>query len=108
MEKLIEEIKMCTDLFPWYWYSYGEKCYAFAIVEAFPEKDGDKYPDPGSELTMNDNGDWVGENGVKMIIESVITSIEHQNGDTICHFIAAAHAKLLGKDFITKKAKING
>lgn len=97
MEEIIKKMKNHTDLWPWYWLSYGEKCYAFATVEAFPAREQDPFPEPGTEL-IPDNGSensWVGENGVKMIINSWIANIEAQNGDTICSFIAAAHAKLI-------------
>ena len=91
------EIRQYTDLWPWYWLSYGEKCYAFATVEAFPENDADEFPKPGSELVADpDNGRlWIGENGTRMIVESHVAEIERQNGDTICKFIAMAHAKLV-------------
>jgi len=97
MEKIIKNMINHTDLNPWYWISYGEKCYAFATVEAFPLREKDPYPKPGSQLVPDNgaDGEWVGENGVSMIIESEIANIEAQNGDTICSFIAAAHAKLL-------------
>ena len=101
LEELTEKIKNETDLWPWYWYAYGEKCYGFSTVEAYPAKEENPFPDPGSQLTMNDNGKWIGENGVEMIIESEIANIEQQNGDTICSFIAGAHAHLIGKDLLT-------
>jgi hypothetical protein len=92
MKKYIEEMKRHTNLWPWYWLSYGEKCYAFAVVEAYQANEIDPLPRPGTELEMDEDGDWRGENGTRMIIESEISKIEQQNGDTICSFIAAAHA----------------
>jgi len=106
MDKLIEAMKNHTDLNPWYWISYGEKCYAFAVVEAITEKEGNKIPKPGTELQPDEEDVkiWIGENGTRMIIESEIASVEQQNGDTICQFIAAAHAHFLG-DIITELLK---
>jgi len=99
MEKFIEAMCNQTDLLPWYWYSYGEKCYAFATVEAFPVNEGDEYPKPGTQLQPHetDSNLWIGENGVSMFIESEIANIESQNGDTICSFIAMAHAQLMAE-----------
>jgi len=107
MEKHIKEMCNHTDLYPWYWLSYGEKCYAFAVVEAFPAKNDSEYPQPGSELrpAVLDQENpklWVGENGVNMIIETWISNIEQQNGDTVCSFIASAHALLLADHLPTK------
>ena len=101
MKKYIEEMKNHTDLNPWYWISYGNGEYAFAVVEAITLNENDPIPPPGSELIMEDDGDWCGENGSKMIIESNISSIERQNGDAICRFIAAAHAHFLKDELST-------
>jgi len=92
--RAIEAVRNHTDLWPWYWLSYGEKCYAFACVEAFPVNESDPYPLPGTEL-IADGDDWVGENGTKMLTGDTIAQIERQNGDTICQFIALAHARLV-------------
>lgn len=86
-----------TDLFPWYWLSYGEKCYAFSTVEAFPLKENDEYPEPGTELVFSGyetsgNCIWKGVNDVEMMINKTIADIEEQCGDVICKFIAEAHA----------------
>jgi len=85
-----------TDLYPWYWYSYGEKCYAFAVAEAYPTKEGDIAPKPGTKLIFENDG-WRGENGTEMTIVQDIANVEKQNGDDICKFIAEAHANLLGE-----------
>ena len=99
MEKHIEEMEKYTDLVPWYWRVVGEKCYAFDVVEAFPVRESDPIPEPGSQLELGESDSdkiiWVGENGTHMIIEGYIAGIDRQNGDTICCFIAAAHAHLL-------------
>jgi len=99
MKKHIQEMENNTDLWPWYWRAVGEKCYAFDVVEAFPMCESDPVPKPGSKLELseddNDGIVWVGENGTNMIINGYIAGIEQQNGDTICSFIAAAHAHLL-------------
>ena len=95
--EIIDKMKKHTDGWPWYWLSYGEKCYAFATVEAYPKKEGDPYPKPGSELISHNEKPniWIGENKTEMIIESDISNIESQNGDVICQFIAKAHAYLI-------------
>lgn len=100
MNKIIEDIKRHTDLWPWYWLSYGEKEYAFATVEAYPANTNDPYPEPGTELTMNDDLKWFGENGTEMTIEQDIANIEQQNGDVICEFIAKAHSYFIGKEVL--------
>jgi len=100
MQEVIKDLQSHTDLWPWYWLSYGEKCYAFATVEAFPLNETDPFPEPGSQLISeydenNKTFRWVGENGVTMCINNHIATIERQNGDTICKFIAIAHAYFL-------------
>ena len=94
MDKQIEDMKKYTDLIPWYWIAYGEKCYAFAVVEAFQINEDDPLPDPGSMLELGDDG-WIGKNGTRMMINAYISDIESQNGGAICAFIAAAHAHFL-------------
>ncbi len=102
LEEAIEGILQHTDLHPWYWLSYGEKCYAFATVEAFPLNEDDPIPEPGSELVADHESKnlWIGENGTKMLIESQIASRETQNGDVICKFIALAHSGLVWPQFL--------
>ena len=99
LSKSIEKMKSETDEFPWYWLSYGEKCYAFATVAAVPVDDGATIPTPGTELLPHPEEEqvWIGENGTAMIVESNIANIERQNGDTICEFIAIAHSELMSK-----------
>lgn len=99
MDKIIQDMVNHTNLNPWYWIAYGEKCYAFAVVEAITENEGDELPRPGSQLQLHEVNPklWVGENGVNMLIELEISNIESQNGDTICSFIAEAHAMLLSE-----------
>jgi len=87
-----------TDLFPWYWISYGEKCYAFEVVEAFPANENDRYPKPGTQLYYNDECKVQDEDGVEMMVNKSITTIEEQCGDVVCKFIAEAHTYLLGKE----------
>ena len=102
MGRHIEAMKNHTDLWPWYWLSYGEKCYAFAVVEAYQAKEEDPLPPPGSELILHEDkeGVWVGKNGTEMIINAEIASIEEQSGDTVCRFIAAAHAHFMGREHV--------
>lgn len=101
MEDQIQEMVNHTDLWPWYWIAYGEKCYAFAVVEAYQKNEGNPMPKPGSQLEMNEDGNWCGENGIEMIIEGEIANIESQNGDSICSFIAGAHAHFLKEHLAT-------
>lgn len=103
MEKHIAELLNHTDLYPWYWIAYGEKSYGFAVVEAYPLKDGQPYPTPGSKLELHHDDPklWVGDNGIEMVIDSFISDIERQNGDSICSFIAKAHATHMG-EFLPK------
>ncbi len=100
LQTAIDDVDRCTDGWPWYWLSYGEKCYAFAVVSAFPEEDGDPIPRPGSRLDPHPTEEqtWVGINGTSMLIDQQIASIEQQNGDAICRFIAMAHAELVKPD----------
>ena len=98
-KEMIEEMKCHTDLYPWYWYSYGDGEYAFSVVEAWPVDENVDYPEPGTELEMDKNGNWCGRDGQVMFIEREISNQEHQNGDTICKFIAMAHAHFM-KDSI--------
>jgi hypothetical protein len=104
IEKQIEDMKKFTDLNPWYWRSVGEKCYAFDVVEAITLHEFDSYPEPGSQLFLDEDEQgnliWIGENGTHMLIVSYIACVEEQNGNTICNFIAKAHAKLIGKEFL--------
>ena len=95
MEQIIDDMKNYTDGWPWYWFSYGQGEYMFATVEAYPEKDGDPFPEPGSQLTFDDESRLVDSNGTVMVVESNIAVVERQNGDTICEFIAKAHAALV-------------
>lgn len=96
----VESVRGQTDMNGWYWISYGEKCYAFATVEAITLNEGDSLPCPGSQLMpcLDLDGVWVGENRTEMLIESWIAIIEQQNGDAICSFIAEAHAALVMLD----------
>lgn len=99
MQKHIDAMVSYTDLNPWYWLAYGEKCYAFAVVAAYQVDEKDPAPKYGTELKPHESKDriWIGENGTEMMIDEWIAEIEQQNGDTICGFIAAAHAYFLGE-----------
>jgi len=102
IEKLVSDMKNYTDCNPWYWVSYGEKCYGFGVVEAYPYEESEAYPAPGTQLIYNDDGNWEGDNGVEMTVNSWIATFESQNGDIVSHFIAAAHAHHMG-DVLTAK-----
>jgi hypothetical protein len=88
------EMQNHTDGHNWYWLSYGEKCYAFAVVAAFPFDEDVPYPPAGSYLTPHDEKErlWVAEDGTEMMVDENIAAIERQNGDVICKFIAQAYA----------------
>jgi len=98
LREAIERVKNRTDGWPWYWLSYGEKCYAFAVVEAFPVDEGDDAPHGGTRLTPHEDDAhlWVGENGTLMLMGENMASIEEQYGDAVCAFIAQAHTALCG------------
>lgn len=86
-----------TDMWPWYWIAYGEKCYAFATVSAFPVDESKAFPTPGTRLDPHETNRewWIGENGTEMIIDATIATQENQQGDTICEFIAMSHAEIM-------------
>jgi hypothetical protein len=101
MRRLVEDMNSYTDCMPWYWIAYGDKCYAFAVVEAIQMNEDDPLPTPGTKLEMHPELDkqWIGENGTLMFINSFIADIEDQNGGTVCHFIAASHAHFMKDSF---------
>lgn len=88
-----------TDGWNWYWLSYGEKCYAFAVVTAFPFDDDAPSPPAGGRLELHQTKEnvWVAEDGTEMLVDDWIASIEQQNGDVICQFIAQAFADAQSK-----------
>jgi hypothetical protein len=94
LRRAFVEMENHTDGHSWYWLSYGEKCYAFAVAAAFPFNEQDEYPPAGTYLTPHETDEqlWVAENGVEMMTDESIASIERQNGDVICKFIAQAYA----------------
>ena len=96
LQKLWTELENRTDGWNWYWLSYGEKCYAFAVVTAFPleESDDEAMPPAGTVLVpdMDQERVYVGVNGTKMLIDDWLVNVERQNGDAICKFIAGAFA----------------
>ena len=96
----VDNLRAVTEGWPWYWLSYGEKCYVFAVVEAHPADDDAPWPRPGSQLRVHQPEDrlFSGENGTPMIVEQQIATIEQQSGDAICRFIAEAHAALFKPD----------
>lgn len=87
---------LCRDTDGWNWYflSYGEKCYAFAVVTASPCDDDAQPPPAGTFLSPHPTKDrlWVADDGTEMVVDEQIASIERQDGDTICQFIAGAFA----------------
>lgn len=103
LERAWRELEQSTDGWDWYWLSYGEKCYAFATVTAFPLNEDECAPPAGTMLSQHpeDPQVWVGENGTEMLIDQWIANIEQQNGDVICSFIAQAFAD--AKEKFSKK-----
>lgn len=91
-----DNLRRHTDCWPWYWLSYGEKCYAFAVVSAIRAEKGDRWAQPGTELTETENG-FVGENGEEMIVMDWVLTCEMQAGDDICRFVALSHYQALKK-----------
>lgn len=91
--KAFAEMNDHVDGWNWYWLSYGEKCYAYAVVTAFPFKDGVPSPPAGSFLTPHETKDrmWVADDGTEMMVDQEIAAIEQQNGAVICEFIAKAY-----------------
>lgn len=90
-----------VDFDRWYWYSYGEKCYAFAVDCCIPEDDDvseERTPEAGSRLWFDENGKLVGENAagetIRMMLYEGIMTAERQNGDAICKFVAESHAAM--------------
>lgn len=97
MEKIIEKMVKHTDMNNWYWLSYGEKCYAFAVVSAFPVEGNKLHPKGGGELTPHfEKVDvWTTEDGIEMYVDEFIVEKESQNGNTICSFIAQAYTQIM-------------
>ena len=98
MDDIIQKMIQNTDMNPWYWLSYGEKCYAFAVASAHPVDDNIPCPKGGGELTPHFEKEhiWLTENNVEMYIDEFIVERESQNGSTICSFIAQTYTKLMG------------
>lgn len=90
IEARLADLESSQD-FPWYWISYGEKCYAYATVAAFPERDDDEDKlVPACELVPHQTKDrvWVASDGTPMLVEDEIASNERQSGRAVCGFIA--------------------
>jgi hypothetical protein len=88
------ELQTRSDGWNWYWLSYGEKCYAFACVTAFPLNEGASMPPAGTKLELHPTKDncYVAEDGTEMLVDEQVASVERQNGDIVCQFIAQAYA----------------
>lgn len=97
MNDIIQKMANHTDMNHWYWLSYGEKCYAFAVVSAFPNNEDKPYPKGGGRLEEHPEEEylWLSEDGTEMLIDDWIVTREEQNGDTICSFIAQAYTELM-------------
>jgi hypothetical protein len=99
-KKTYNNILNHTDLWNWYCISYGEKCYAFAVVSAYPVNDYDHYPKGGGWLESHPEKEnvWLSKDGVEMYIDEFIVTREEQNGDIICQFIAEAYTYIFKKE----------
>jgi hypothetical protein len=89
-KKLYSEVAHVGDGGPWAWLSYGEKCYAFAVVEAFHVDDdtpatGRLRPHPEKERTCVD------ASGRECMILNWICDREEQDGGKFCRFVAGMH-----------------
>ena len=94
-----DDLVSSTDGWPWYWVSCGEKCYCFGVVTAYPYSESEESPPAGTRLEMHPIKEnlWVGENNTAMLIDQWLVTIEEQNGDAICRFIAQAFADAQSK-----------
>lgn len=101
LAKALSDLQNLTDCFCWYWYSYGEKSYGFAVVSAITarQEDEDRAPANGSELRFNEDRDLIGTgtdgSEVPMVSIDSIATIECADGGPVCRFIAAAYAALV-------------
>ncbi len=80
---------------PWAWLSYGEKCYAYAVVTAtqderhhYEQVGGLLVSDGSSEFGMTD------ERGREVMVDENICESERQEGRANCQFIAHARTDL--------------
>lgn len=82
-----------SDGFNWYWLSYGEKCYAYAVVEAVPWDEDATEPPSGGMLKPHPDKDdaWLAEDGTEMMIMEYVVTCEQPRGGAVCEFIAAAY-----------------
>jgi hypothetical protein len=98
-DKIYQSILNHTDLWNWYWLSYGEKCYAFAVVSAYPVDSNIKSPDGGQELFPHSEKEnvWTTKDNIEMYVDEFIVTREEQNGDTICMFIAEVYTNIFQK-----------
>lgn len=100
--KAARELFRKSDFDRWYWYSYGEKCYAFAVDCCVPKDENvseERTPAGGSRLWFDGDGELVGKNDageiIPMMLYEGIMTAERQNGDAVCRFIAEAHEAMM-------------
>lgn len=97
IKKAVKDLITYTDNYPWYWYSYGEKCYAYAVVAAIAQNE-DEEPDAlkeaGDELNLV-SGKLFTQTGIEMCVMDHIANIESQQGYEFCKFLALAHTFLI-------------
>lgn len=97
MDDIIKKMAEHTDMNHWYWLSYGEKCYAFAVASAHPVDDNVVHSKGGGELVPDNEKKhvWLTEDGTEMYIDEFIVERESQDGNTVCSFIARAYTELM-------------
>jgi hypothetical protein len=90
LERLVAELDSDSDCQTWAWFSYGEKCYAYAVVQAVPLDEDDDTPVVGRlEPHPEDAMVWVDESGRKCITLEPVFNAEHQNGGIECEVAVA-------------------
>ena len=94
LQQAFEEMNRNLDGWNWYWLSYGEKCYAFAVVTAYPLDDDGPSAPAGCRLEPHPDKQkvWVGPAGEEMEVDQWLMEVEEQSGDNICEFVALAYA----------------
>lgn len=76
---------------PWAWLSYGEKCYAFAVVTA-TQDEKHHYEQVGGLLVSGGSSEFclTDERGREVMVDENICESERQEGRANCQFIAHA------------------
>lgn len=83
IEYKTKELNETSDIPCWSWYSYGEKCYAYGVVQAFLIEDEDVNAS-GHLMQHSEEDCLVDEYGNKCNILENVFDTEHQNGGLEC------------------------